>query len=203
MRYGDPSEFHIPPLPPLVDNPERGFSIGRSDLRSAQFALTGVTDAISKYPISIIQKNLTALFISGTIKTHGVEIGGSYFDSWIYLSAIDEYLRSSPDLYAESFHHEFSSLLLNNGIFPRDQWQAVNDANFKYLVRQIDVIKEAASESRREPNEAPSWYRVGFIDDYGMSDMENDFNTYAVMAMTQSQKLKKPWSSFSKKVSGH
>ena len=32
-------------------------------------------------------------------------------------------------------------------------------------------------------------YAAGFVHDYGMSDMENDFNTYAELAMTQPEKL--------------
>jgi hypothetical protein len=190
VRYGDPSEFYVPPLAPLVDIPENGFMIGRSDVRSAHTALVGVRDAISKYPTAVIQKNLSAVFISGIIKSHGTPAGGSYFYSWIYLSAIEDFENLGFELYAENFHHELSSLLLKNGNFPSVRWHDVNEPGFKYLSRQIDVIRAAAPESRRDPKDAPSWFRAGFVHDYGMSSMNNDFNMYAVLAMAHPQRLK-------------
>lgn len=190
VRYGDPSEFYVPPLKPLVDMPEEGFTIGRTDAYSAYAALIGVRDAISKYPSTMIEKNLTAIFIAGIIKTRGVQIGGSYFYSWVYLSAIETSKHTDSKLYAKIFHHEFSSLLLKNGNFSRAQWHATNESSFRYLSNQTDIIKEAAAENRRDPKEAPAWHKAGFVDDYGMSSMVNDFNTYAALAMNHPQRLK-------------
>jgi hypothetical protein len=190
VRYGDPSEFYVPPKKPLVDIPKEGFFIGQTDSRSALTALIGVRDALSKYPVAIIKKNLSAVFISGIIKTDGVQIGGSYVYSWIYLSATEEFEHFGSEHYAEKLHHELSSLLLINGNFPSVRWHDVNEPDFKYLSRQIDVIRAAAPENRRNPNDATAWFRAGFVHDYGMSSLNNDFNMYAVLAMAHPQRLK-------------
>lgn len=190
VRYGDPSEFYVPPKKPLVDIPKKGFFIGRTDSRSALTALIGVRDALSKYPVAIIEKNLSAVFIAGIIKTDEIQIAGSYFYSWIYLSAIENYERVDFKLYVKNFHYELSSLLLKNAIFPQNRWLSVNESGFKYLSRQIDIIRTASPDSRIDPKEAPSWYRAGFVNDYGMSPQENDFNTYAELAMAHPERLK-------------
>jgi hypothetical protein len=54
----------------------------------------------------------------------------------------------------------------------------------------MDVIRSAALESRQDPTKAPKWHAAGFVSDYGMSSLENDFNTYAELAMTEPEKLK-------------
>lgn len=159
-------------------------------MQYAHMALRGVRDAISKYPPEIIKNNISAVFISGTIKSHNVQIGGSYFKKWIYLSALEKYEQAGIELYAQNFHHELSSLLIDHDGFPSKRWHAVNESDFKYLSRQVEVVHSAAQENRKDPREAPKWYAAGFVHDYGMSSMENDFNMYAELAMTHPQRLK-------------
>jgi hypothetical protein len=190
LRYGDPSDFFVHPSPPLVNIPEKGFFIERTETKFALTALTGVKMAIVKYPPSLIRKYLKAVFITGILKIYGVQGGGSYFDSWIYLSALEKYESSGPDLYAENFHHELSSLFLRDSLFPKNSWQSVNEVKFSYMARQIDVVKSAAQENRKDKKNSSTWYHAGFVSDYGMSSLENDFNTYAEMAMTRPKKLK-------------
>ncbi len=190
VRYGDPAEFFVPPFGPLINVPEKGFSIERAKAHYAYSALIGVRKAIVKYPKKLIKEHLTAVFIAGVIKTYDVQIGGSYVHSWIYLSALKNYEQAGYNLYSLNFHHEFSSILINNDNFSRDRWQAINEPGFKYLPRQTDIVHSAAQENRRPPEEAPSWYQAGFVHDYGMSSLENDVNMYAELAMTDPSKLK-------------
>jgi hypothetical protein len=70
------------------------------------------------------------------------------------------------------------------------KWRAANQPNFHYLPTQMDVIRSAALESRQDPTKAPEWHAAGFVDDYGMSSLDNDFNMYAELAMTEPEKLK-------------
>jgi hypothetical protein len=193
VRFGDPSEFYIPPLSPLVDVPSKGFLIEPSNSLYAITALKGVSSALEKYPLSLIKKNLKAIFISGMIKSYGVQIGGSYFNQWIYLSALEGFENESDAVenYEEKFHHELSSLFLKNAPLPTIRWHLANEPGFKYLPSEVDVIHAASQENRRDPKEATSWYKAGFVHDYGMSSMENDFNMYAALAMTHPEELKK------------
>ncbi len=189
IRYNDPSEFFVPPLPPLVEVPEKGFYIGRSEPRYVITALKGIKYALSKYPPELIKKHLKAVFIPGVIETYDVQIGGSYFSSWIYLSALEKYEQAGSELYSLNFHHELSSLFFNGGGFPTDRWIAVNSPGFSYLPTQIDVVQAADQKNRKDPKDAPSWYKAGFVHDYGMTSIENDINMYAELAMTNPERL--------------
>lgn len=152
--------------------------------------LKGIRSALKKYPTALIQKYLKAVFISGIIKIFNVQGSGTYLHSWVYVSAIPEYEPLGPQVYEKTFHHELSSLLLNGADFPADQWSRTYEVTFKYLERQIDIINAAAIESRHDPKNAPSWHQAGFVHDYGMVSMENDFNMYVELAMTHPQRLK-------------
>ncbi len=191
VRFGDPSQFYVPPKAPLVDVPEKGFFIKPTQTQYALTALKGVKAALSKYPASLIQKYLKAVFIAGVLKSYNIQISGSYFDSWIYLSALEKYEKAGAMLYPIGFHHELSSLFLNGDNFPNIRWHLANKPGFNYLPSQKDVVRSASPENHRDPNEAPSWYRAGFVHYYGMSSLENDFNMYAELAMTHPEELKK------------
>ncbi len=191
VRFGDPSEFYVPPLNAQVNKPSEGIFIGRADKHSAFIALKGIQVALRKYPKDLLREYLTAVFVSGKITIHGVAGGGTYRYKWIYIVALDEFKHNSPALYEQSFHHELSSLFFKGARFPSIRWHLANEPDFNYLPKQKDVVRAASPENRRDPKEAPSWYRAGFVHDYGMASMENDFNMYAELAMTHPEQLKK------------
>ncbi len=192
VRYGDPSEFYVPPYEPCVNNPDNGFFIEPVEhIHYALTALKGARAALGQYPQELIRNYLKGVFIAGVIKIYWVQGVGSYHKSWIYLSALKEYEQEGGlELYSLNFHHELSSLFLKGSDFSNGKWCTNNEPNFRYLTRQIDVIRAAAAENQRDPKEASSWYQAGFVDDYGMASMENDFNTYAELAMTHPEQLK-------------
>ena len=191
VRYGDPSEFYVPPLNAQINKPSEGIYIGRADEHSALNALKGIQAALRKYPMDLLREYLKAVFVSGKITIHGVAGGGTYRYKWIYIAALDEFKQNSPALYEQSFHHELSSLYFNGAKFPSIRWLLANEPGFNYLPNQKDVVRAASPENRRDPNEASSWYRAGFVHDYGMASMENDFNMYAELAMTHPEELQK------------
>jgi hypothetical protein len=187
IRYGDPSEFHVPPLPPADS---KVAEIQRVDKRYVLPVLEAVKAALQMYPPDLIKKHVSAIFVTGPTEVYGAGGAGMRLNSWIYLSAPtnrSEQLGSQS--YAMVFHHELSSFFFYDDSFPVAQWASVNEPDFKYLERRIDIIRAAAPENRRDPKEAPSWYQAGFVHDYGMSSMENDFNTYAELAMAQPAEL--------------
>lgn len=189
VRYGDPAEFYISPEKPLISEPEKGFLIERVKTHYALTALKGVQSALTKYPPELIKNHLHAVFIAGLIKTFGTEIGASYHKTWIYLSALEKYEPGGSNLYELNLHHELSSLFLNRASFPSTSWKSVNSEEFKYLSKSVDVVKAAAVESRQDPQNAHMWYQDGFVHDYGMSSLNNDFNMYAELAMADPEKL--------------
>lgn len=202
VRYGDPSEFHIPPLPAAVCNNNK---LERVDKRYLLTALEGIRSGLAKYPPALIRKYLSAVFISGSIKMYGVEVAGTHFNSWIYVSATSGNSQLGSQYYAETLHHELSALffyglysnpsnhdpnivVFKTSTFPFIKWHFVNALGFKYLERDIDVIHAAGKP--RDLKEASSWYKAGFVSAYGMTDLENDVSTFAELAMEHPAKLK-------------
>ncbi|HET6421147.1 MAG TPA: hypothetical protein VFG19_13365 [Geobacteraceae bacterium] len=203
IRFGDPSEFHLPPFTVRTNSEE--FNIEKAEKSCVLTALEGVKSALAKYPPALVKKYLSAVFVSGEIKSYGVKCGGTYLNSWIYVTTSPAYNRLGSKHYEETLHHELSSLFLYGpGLkiilhepnatefygsnFPATKWHSANRPGFRYLERQIDVIHAAGKF--RKPKDAPLWYKDGFVSDYGMTSIENDLNTYAEVAMEHPAKLK-------------
>lgn len=187
VRYGDPSEFRILPEPAV--HTIYDLEIEPTNIQGAYNAIVGIKDGLSKYSAELIKDNLAAVFISGTIKSNGIKAGGTVLGKWIYVSADQADVSRNPETYAETFHHEFSSILKREHNFPTIRWALANKPGFKYPENKMDIIKAAASENRGNPKEAHQWHDSGFVHDYGMSSMVNDFNTYAELAMAHPEKL--------------
>jgi len=173
VRYTDPSHFRIAPLEPFGDV----LSIGPLDERNVLTALRGARSALSRYPPELVRGHLGAIFLTGDLETQGIRIGGTYLHDWVYVSGAGLRGFWVEDEVAIALHHEFSSLLFHDGEFPHSGWRSVNDTGFTYLEDPDAVLK--AADQRRDPAEAEEWHRAGFVSDYGMSSIENDFNTFA------------------------
>jgi hypothetical protein len=187
VKYTNPSEFYIPPLFPLTNDPEIGFSIEAPEPDMVINALIGLRRALAKYPNPLLRKYLEAVFIAGKLKVFDTEIGGTYAYRWIYISVDPSpYIDSSPQWCEKVLHHELSSLFMHSTLFPTYKWEAVNKSDFSYFSDPIEVARYI----RRNPTKAPEWHSAGFVDDYGMTSLENDLNTYAELAMTDPEKLK-------------
>lgn len=189
VKYGDPTKFFIPPAPPASNDPEIGFYIGPSNAHSALIALQGIQTALKKYPKNFILKHLKAIFIPGILKLYNVEVGGTLFQSWIYISATPDSDFFGSLMYEKILHHEFSSIVMDSAAFPVDKWCAINEPSFKYLAKTIDIVYATKGKSRNEKKSAQQWYKLGFVHSYGMSSIHNDFNMYAELAMAEPKKL--------------
>jgi hypothetical protein len=131
--------------------------------------------ALNKYPAKIINSNLDKIFVMKRLKFRGIYAGGTNSKRNVYIvnRGINE---GSIDIWVEAvFHAEFSSILLKN--FPKylnkKTWLNINDEEFKYGGGGVEEIREKKS------NETPDIIlnTKGFINEYAMSSLENDFNS--------------------------
>ncbi len=145
-------------------------------------------NAFNKYPIHVIKKNLKAIHFSSKIQEGELEYGGTYdpFRKVIYL--IDDG-RLSDDNAIYTFHHEFSSLLLKGYSFYVNPWSDNNPQGFKYLYDKYKTW-ERLKEVQLSHKEDTDNYVKGFINTYGQTNFENDFNEYSAMIFTYPQKFK-------------
>jgi hypothetical protein len=88
-----------------------------------------------------------------------------------------------------TFHHEFSSLLLSGHSFYLNPWTNLNPYNFKYIFDKsketLELYKEVSLNSSDED------YEKGYMNSYGQTSFENDFNEYSAMILTCPSKLEK------------
>jgi len=139
----------------------------------------------SKYPESIIQDELKTINLSETLTIFSVPYGGTSIGSAIYLTG----LSYSTDAYIEeTFHHEFSSILMRNHKFPYAAWQGSNLIEFKYAQNDAE-IRQAILEGTDTVG-SHRVYSKGFLTKYAMSTLENDFNVMAEQVFTNPKRLK-------------
>jgi hypothetical protein len=132
--------------------------------------------AFNKYPVHIIERYLKAIHFAGEIIEAGSKYGGSYdpFRRIVYL--VDH--GGTPDEYAVStFHHEFSSLLVESHSFLINPWTNQNPKNFKYLDEIYDNLKEM--NTVRKTFADTDCYEKGIVTTYGLTCLENDFSEYS------------------------
>ncbi|MEE4255752.1 MAG: hypothetical protein V2I47_01805 [Bacteroidales bacterium] len=133
--------------------------------------------SLRKYPSKLLKKNLKAIYVLKSMFFYGLEYGGTYYKRKVYLSN-NGIVNGYSDAYLEgSFHHEFSSVLLNRHprSFDRDSWQASSPAGFVYG----NGGREALSMNATGLDLDSTLYRDGFLNEYSLASLEEDFNCFA------------------------
>lgn len=70
-------------------------------------------------------------------------------------------------------------------------WRDFNPENFTYFYEKYGNFKNLPSSIRISGKGSEEEYKNGFLDDYSMTNFENDFNSYSAMIFTYPDKFKK------------
>ncbi len=143
--------------------------------------------AFKKYPMTVIKDYLNAIHFAGEINRDGFFYAGS-FDPFRRVIFIVDHGAQKPEAGMGTFHHEFSSLLLSRHSLLLNPWFEQNPKDFKYLYdTNTDKLKTFNNSSLdgTEPD-----YEKGFMNTYGQTEFENDFNEYSAMIFTYPEKFK-------------
>lgn len=135
-----------------------------------------INNALSKYPVSLLQINLKKIFVLSHLEFYGMEYGGTYYNDVLYITN-KGILNGYDDTYVEqTIHHEFSSILFWNyiGTFSETNWSACNADDASYG----DGGFEALGTDDADLNFNTEMHKLGFLYAYGRSDKENDFNSF-------------------------
>lgn len=136
-------------------------------------------NALSKYPAGALANELTAVYFLKSMKFYDVEYGGTNSTDILYLTD-DGISMGYTDLYLEqTFHHEYSSILLRNHptYFDEQKWKNVNIAGFDYNDPENGIGAIRNNESSQDLDTALC--KKGFLTQYSLSGIENDLNTFA------------------------
>jgi hypothetical protein len=132
--------------------------------------------ALKKYPPAVLEKNLKTIYVLSELKYSGITAGGTNSLNSVYLK-MREPKQGYTDAKMEAlFHAEFSSILYRNFAkdFDKEAWKKLNPADFKYLGSGVDAIRQNKASVALDEK----LHEDGFLEQYGQSDMENDFNSY-------------------------
>ena len=137
-----------------------------------------ISVALSKYPISVLKKNLKIIYVLKYLELYGVQGGGTNCNDAIYLSTEDMQMLYYNSFYLEQlFHAEFSSILLRNykQFFNEKKWKESNAVNVNYGTGGVEELRRGkGNEDFRE-----DLNKIGILDQYALSSVENDFNSFA------------------------
>ena len=144
-------------------------------------------NALSKYPLALLSNRLAhaCLFRApGLTQFRDGEwrkqAAGTYSLDSVYFGLQDS-SRGGGDRFSEAvFHHELSSVLVghNPQLFGADAWRAANPPGFEYN-----------NDGAGSPIATTRFLADGFLCSYGMCDIENDINTYAMWLFTRADWL--------------
>src|SRR5688572_5941496 len=133
--------------------------------------------ALKKYPAAMLQENLKAVYFLKRMKFFNVGYGGTNSNDAIYLTNDGLSMGYSDDYIEQTFHHEFSSILLRNFASSLDTvaWKSANIRGFDYNDPENGVGAIRNNQSSQQPDTLLA--KKGFLTQYALSSLENDVNT--------------------------
>ncbi len=134
-------------------------------------------EALKRYPVELVKKNLKAVYFAKELNFYGVQFGGTNSQDTIYLANRGERQGFTGEYLVSAFHHEFSSILLRNywDKFDEDAWFDANAPGVEYRDGGVIAIRDGMSDTTFKAK-----YNVdGFLNEYGNASLEEDFNTFA------------------------
>ena len=145
--------------------------------------------ALAKYPQSLIKQSLSDVYIGGPYTENDAIIVGMYTKNKIYLF-YNHHNGNNHDVFLEqTFHHEYSSILVKKYNFPAFDWLKLNPKGFSYIINPKKIDKYMNSIGKYAATK--EMLKQGVVTSYGMVNAENDINTYVETIFTQPNKMKK------------
>jgi hypothetical protein len=139
-----------------------------------------VARAMRKYPVAVIKKNLNTVYVLRSLNFYDVGFGATYFEKKLYIANSGVSQGYSDRFIEQSFHHEFSSILFfaYADKFNKADWMACNPEGFEYKDEATGGVQSLKDDLDGTWFSA-TYNKIGFIDQYSQSSMENDVNQLA------------------------
>jgi|GEM_PF-1134589 len=136
--------------------------------------------ALKKYPIEVLNHNLKKVYVLKSMNFFGADYGGTNSTDVVYLCNAGIDMGYTDFNMEQSFHHEFSSILLRNSrhLFNEKEWRDINPEGFEYFDESTGG-SGAIKEGRASQYFSPEFHKEGFLYEYAQSTLENDFNSFA------------------------
>lgn len=135
--------------------------------------------ALKKYPVSVLDSNLKAVYFLKSMKFYNVGFGGTNSTDTLYLTDDGNAMGFTDSYLEQTFHHEFSSVLFRNypSLLDTVEWKKANVPGFDYNDPEAGVGAIRKNQSSQDADTALC--KKGFLTQYAYSSLENDVNTLA------------------------
>lgn len=134
--------------------------------------------ALSRYPKGFTARHLRTIGLSRRMFFYGISYGATSVDDVIYLNNRGERMGYTDDYIIGNFHHELGHILYAKADFPAAEWEACNPPGFAYRGGE-DGGREAIRAGRDSLRGSDELYARGFLNEYSLSALEEDFCTYS------------------------
>ena len=148
-----------------------------------------VKPEIERYPSALIRQHLTNIHCFDLIILGGARAGGTYnlAQNNLYLK-----IKDTPALsIKQTFHHEFSSLLMHRHGFNEGTWRQAAGLAFRYQQDDDPWFQWMFLRDHIDDKPLPQeLFARGLLRHYAETGVENDFNTYAQIIFTEPRRMK-------------
>lgn len=180
LAHGDPSTFYVAPYL-AQDARIAGVEMEPAHPDALGPALDGIEVSLSLYPPGFVAGLIKAIFISGRMRMDGEPAGGTYGPAWVLLAADVALGAASVELTClMGVHHELSSFIYQRED-NAERWERALPPGWVFSTTSGSALQGA---NRRDPPK-----NSGFLNAYGATSAENDFNVYAETMMTDTRGL--------------
>jgi hypothetical protein len=165
-----PSSWQVAPINARAEN------MPRSEIIRTKAV---ITDALNKYPLSLLKQELTGVYFVRTMRFYDVAYGGTNSENSVYISNDGVKMGYTANYIEQTFHHEFSSILLRNHptFLDTAEWKKANNPGFDYNDPENGVGSIRKNQSSQDLDTVLT--QQGFLTQYSLSSLENDINTVA------------------------
>lgn len=131
--------------------------------------------AMAKYPPELLSRHLDGVFFASRLKFYGLSYGGTYSANRLFLANRGSSQGFTDQYLEESFHHEFSSVLLANRPDALDEraWRAAGSIGYR------SSGAEAVASGHASTRYSAALHEKGFLAEYATASLEEDFNMMA------------------------
>jgi hypothetical protein len=153
-------------------------------------ALSIVAEEMNYYPKDILLSDLDNVYFGGRIQTERSQFTAGFFipskkDIYLFSMLSDYSANETLLILAETFHHEFSSILMRNYRFDMIGFMAYNGTDFEYWHDEERIL---TSTHTGNYTSGPLWDE-GLLRYYSQTSPENDYNIYVEMMFSNPERM--------------
>jgi hypothetical protein len=155
-------------------------------------ALWAINQALDAYPPVLLKELGPNILLTNKLIVLGHPVSGTVIvqkpKGWVILASSYLFNFSDLEFIRRTFHHEFSSILIEAAPFPHKDWEAALPGDFTFPPQTNQEMLKGLND-HPSAAEMPEIYARGFVMGYGRSSEENDINTYAEFLLDKPDEL--------------